>query len=180
MSSLPFTKRTIGSGDLSGDQIKVEVPTTYHATLEFYSGPIVTLSASWDVWAHRHDEFELYGETGSVFVPDPNYFGGIVRIVDHHQNITDCENLAHIFGQLNVVDQRNINRANYRGLGLADMCFAIEQERSHRCSLELAVHVVDVMTSIMRSANERSWVETTTLCERPAPLTVEQAKQFIE
>ena len=39
---------------------------------------------------------------------------------------------------------------------------------------------VDVMTSIMRSANERSWVKTTTLCERPAPLTVEQAKQFIE
>ena len=140
----------------------------------------MTLSASWDVWAHRHDEFELYGETGSVFVPDPNYFGGIVRIVNHHQNITDCENLTHVFGQPNVVDQRNINRANYRGLGLADMCLAIAQKRPHRCSLELAVHVVDVMTSIMRSANERSWVETTTLCERPAPLTVKQAKQLIE
>ena len=180
MSSLPFTTRTIGSGDRMGDQIEVEVPTTYHSTLEFHSGAIVTLSASWDVWAHKHDEFELYGETGSVFVPDPNYFGGIVRIVDQHQNITDYENLNHVFGQPNVVDQRNINRANYRGLGLADMCLSIGQERPHRCSLELAAHVVDVMTSIMRSADERSWVETTTMCERPAPLTVEQAKQLIE
>ena len=60
------------------------------------------------------------------------------------------------------------------------MCLAIEQELPHRCSLELAAHVVDVMTSIMRSADERSWVETTTMCERPAPLTVGQAKQLIE
>ena len=60
------------------------------------------------------------------------------------------------------------------------MCLAIEQKRPHRCSLELAAHVVDVMTSIMRSADERSWVETTTMCERPAPLNVEQAKQLIE
>ena len=133
-----------------------------------------------DAWARLSDSTELYGETGSVFVPDPNYFGEIVRIVNHHQNITDCENLTHVFGQPNVVDQRNINRANYRGLGLADMCLAIAQKRPHRCSLELAVHVVDVMTSIMRSANERSWVETTTLCERPAPLTVKQAKKLIE
>ena len=42
------------------------------------------------------------------------------------------------------------------------------------------MHVVDVMTSIMRSANEWSWVATTTMCERPAPLTVKQAKQLIE
>ena len=37
---------------------------------------MVTLNASWDVWAHGHAPMELYGEEGTLFVPDPNFFGG--------------------------------------------------------------------------------------------------------
>jgi hypothetical protein len=37
----------------------------------------VTLTTSWDVWRHRRMPFELYGSEGSLWVPDPNYFGGL-------------------------------------------------------------------------------------------------------
>ena len=55
-------------------------PTNVHALLEFDSGASVTLGASWDVWAHRHRNMELYGTEGALFVPDPNWFGGTVEL----------------------------------------------------------------------------------------------------
>ena len=44
--------------------------------LEFASGAQVTFLASWDVWRHGVPPIELHGQTGSLRVPDPNWFGG--------------------------------------------------------------------------------------------------------
>ncbi len=46
--------------------------------------------------------------------------------------------------------------ANYRTAGLADMGHAILADRPHRCSLELALHAVDVMTAILKSGERRA------------------------
>ena len=54
----------------------MNTPTTIHALLEFDNGAVVTLNTSWDVWKHGHAPMELYGEEGTLFVPDPNFFGG--------------------------------------------------------------------------------------------------------
>ena len=56
----------------------MKTPTTIHALLEFENGAVVTLNASWDVWQHGHAPMELYGEDGTLHVPDPNFFGGEV------------------------------------------------------------------------------------------------------
>ena len=37
------------------------------------------MTMSFDVARHKHVPIELYGETGSLIVPDPNYFGGKVE-----------------------------------------------------------------------------------------------------
>lgn len=60
--------------------------------------------------------------------------------------------------------------ANYRTAGLADMALAIMQGRPHRCSLELANHVIDIMTGILKSGETKKFVEMQTTCERPEPL----------
>ena len=74
--------RTVGAeGPRKGQEIPVKTPTNVHALLEFDSGAAVTLGASWDVWAHRHRNIELYGTDGALFVPDPNWFGGTVELV---------------------------------------------------------------------------------------------------
>lgn len=179
MSSAPVATRTIGNGPRKGTKIPVETPTTFHAMLEFQSGAVVTLGASWDVWAHRHKEIEIYGENGSIFVPDPNFFGGTVTVVDPKQSATDLDFLDHPFGCNNVTDTRGISRANYRGAGLADMATALQEGKAHRCNLELAVHVVDVMTSILKAGQTRQWIEMTTTCERPTPLTAREAQSLL-
>ncbi len=45
------------------------------------------MTMSFDVARHKHVPIELYGETGSLIVPDPNYFGGTDRIRDRQRGL---------------------------------------------------------------------------------------------
>ena len=59
-----------------------------------------------------------------------------------------------------------------RGYGLADMARAIETDRPHRASGELAFHVLEIMESILRAAHENVVVELTSTVERPEPVAL--------
>ncbi len=164
MTSSASEYRTITSEPRSGDKIKVETPTTIHAILQFHSGAQVTYCASWDVWQHGHSEMELYGASGTLHVPDPNFFGGDVRLTAKEEFV-NAPDWDHPFSTAN--DDGN---ANYRAAGLADMALAIIEDRPHRCSDDFALHVVEVMTGILASGDEGRFIEITTTCARPAPL----------
>lgn len=165
LTSSGSTFRTIGNGDREGEQVPVKTPTTIHAILRFETGAQVTLIASWDVWSHSHANMELYGEDGSLFIPDPNFFGGEVRMTKQKEDVP-LPNWDHPFSINNYDDDE---QANYRGAGLSDMAMAIQQNRPHRCSAEFAHHVVDVMTSILESGESGKVMPITTACERPEP-----------
>ena len=50
---------------------------------------------------------------------------------------------------------------------------------NHRCSLEFSLHVVDVMTSILRSGEECSFIDLSSTCERPEFLGVNDARELM-
>ncbi len=177
MTAASFPTRTIGNGPRKGETVPVDTPTNIHAILEFASGALVTLGASWDVWAHRHGNMELYGETGSLYLPDPNFFGGEVTLVAAGKAPVPLS-WDHPFGRQNH-DDKGVPRANYRTAGLAEMAAAIDQGRAHRAGLDLALHVVDVLTSILKSGAQRDWVALTTTCDRPAALAPEEAAALL-
>jgi predicted dehydrogenase len=178
LATIPSGERRITSQPRGGQIIKVETPTTVHALLEFASGAIVTLSASWDVWAHGHAPMELYGEGGCLFLPEPNFFGGEVRHTLRTDFPKEKPRWDHPFARANQDSPRG-RLANYRGAGLADMAVAILEDRPHRCSLDMALHVTDVMTGILASAADGCFVDTTTRCERPDALDVAAARDLI-
>ena len=171
--------RTILSEPRKGEKIPVKTPTNIHALLEFQQGATITLSTSWDVWAHRHSNMELYGNEGSLYVPDPNFFGGDVEVIGKDGKARNMAPYDHPFAIPNKNDNGQM-LANYRAAGLADMVSAIAQERPHRCSMELALHAVDVMTAVLTSGEEGRFVDMQTTCERPAPLTPEDAKALLK
>ena len=74
LTSSATATRTIRSKPRKGEVIPVKTPTNIHALLEFEQGATITMSASWDIWAHRHTHMELYGTQGSLFLPDPEFF----------------------------------------------------------------------------------------------------------
>lgn len=174
LATATFKERVIGSGARAGDVVPVDTPTNIHALLEFVNGATITMSTSWDVWSHRHANMELYGEEGTIYVPDPNFFGDDVEVGGKDKAISKLPAWDHPFG---IPNQES--HANYRCAGLADMATAITEGRAHRCNIDLAVHAVDVMTSILRAGEERRFVDLTTTCERPASLSPDEARALM-
>ena len=170
--------RTIGSGARAGETVAVATPTNIHALIEFVSGAGFTLSLSWDVHAHRHGPMELYGTEGTMFLPDPNYFGGTVEWVDAKGRAHEEDGAEHPFARANWTTTYN-TIANYRGAGLADMAAAIVTGRPHRCAPDLALHTVAIMAGILEAAETSAWVTIEDDTQRPAPLTVEDANALL-
>ncbi len=178
LTSAATPTRTISSEPRKGEAIPVETPTTIHALLEFEQGATVTLSASWDVWAHRHANMELYGTEGSLYLPDPNFFGGEVQMAKPGEPVEPVKNWEHPFGVANEQHSQGM-MANYRTAGLADMAAAILNGRDIRCSLERALHGVDVMLAILRSGEEKRFIDIETRCTRPEALDIAAAEALL-
>ena len=174
LTSSAEPERTIGSGPRQGQKIKVNTPSNIQALLEFHSGATISFSASWDVWHHKRNHFELYGTKGTLYVPDPNFFGGTVEVALAGGEAQVQSPWDHPFGKINQ-NHNGRDLANYRTAGLADMAQAHMEGRDHRCSLERTLHGVDVMTSILKSGETGQFVTLTTTCTRPAALGIAEA-----
>ena len=122
---------------------------------------------------------ELHGETGSLSLPDPNFFSGDVSLWRSSDQQESLAEFVHPFGVVNFEDNQGVARANYRAAGLADMAMAIQENRPHRCNDALALHAVDVMTSILEAGESRSAIELSTTCDRPEALSAEQARALL-
>ena len=178
--------RTIGIGPKKGKKIKVECPTTYFSTIVFKNNCTIRLTLSFDVIAHQRNHIELYGTKGSMIVPDPNMFGGSVYIckkLGSSWNEYKTNNMP--LGKINIRSQssranESPTNANYRGVGLAEMAYCIEQKKQHRCSGELAVHVLDLIQSIMQSAKKNKPKKLTTTCKLPKPFSLKEIKKILK
>ncbi len=138
----------------------VEVDTHAAALLRFESGAIITLITSFDVWKHSDlRDIELHGVNGSLHVPDPNCFNGEIRYFQ-----------AGLSADWAVADNFYGYNENFRGLGLADMAAAIEENRPHRASSELTGHVLDVMCAVGEAAASGRTIKIASTCRRPEPL----------
>lgn len=163
----------------NGEKVPVIVDTNVHALLQFANGAQIALTTSWDVWGSRHQNMELYGTEGAIYVPDPNFFGGTVETVGTDREAVEETQWDHAFAVPNQEHPKMGMLANYRTAGVADMAQAIVEGRPHRCSLELALHAVEVMTAILKSGETGQFIEMTTTCERPAAVTPEEADALL-
>lgn len=179
LSSAASATRTITSEERHGEIINVNTPTNIHALLEFQQGATITLSASWDVWAHKHRNIELYGTEGSLILPDPNFFGGQLEIAGREGEFTRVPIADHAFGRPNEIHDELGWVANYRAAGLADMVQAIRNNTEHRCSLELATHIIEAMTAILQAGETGEYVLLNTSCQQPDRLDDYDARSLL-
>jgi len=180
-ANMARTEREVTApGPFQGTMIKVGTPTTIHGIMEFHSGAVVTIGASWDVASHGHHNIELYGTEGTIYVPDPNFFGGELTITDREGEKEHVEPWNHPFGIFNQDLDKPSPRANYRTAGLADMMAALEGRRPARCGLDIALHAVEVMTSLLKAAESGSVLTLQTTCERPLALGPEEAQALLK
>ena len=179
LTSSATETRTIGSDARKGEIIPVRTPTNIHALLEFAGGATVNLSTSWDVWSHKRAHMELYGTEGTLYLPDPNFFGGVVEVGGKDGVISAVDPWDHALGRPNQEHAKHGPLANYRTAGLADMAQAIMAGRDARCSLERALHGVEVMTACLLSGETGQFVTLQTTCSRPAALGIVEAAALL-
>lgn len=156
---ITFPERVIGSEPKKGQVIKVDVPTHVAGLMEFANGAIGTIITSFDVWAAELPRIEIYGTKGTLSVPDPNGFGGPVRVFLPQEGWKEVS-LTHGYEE------------NSRGIGVADMAYALRSGRKHRASGELAYHVLDIMHAFHDASDQGKRVDLESTCERPAALPV--------
>lgn len=157
-AGISFPTRTITSEKKYGTIIDVEIPTHIAGVMDFECGAIGTIITSFDVWAANVPRIEIYGSEATLSVPDPNTFGGPVKIKSHRSDDW-CEiPLTHDFSE------------NSRGAGVADMADALRNGRTNRASGELTYHVLDLMHGFHDASASNKYYTPVSRCEKPAPL----------
>ena len=158
MAKKSFPTRRITSQPFYGTIVDVEVPTHVAGQMEFTSGAVGTIIQSFDAHAHNLPIIEIYGTEGTLSVPDPNCFGGPVKLYRPESGAFMEIPLAFGYAE------------NSRGLGFADMAKAVQTGRKARAGVDLTHHVLEIMTGFVRSADSGKHVDLSTAPERPAPM----------
>ena len=137
--------RTIKVGDRVGTEFPVEVPTHVAAIAQFDSGAVSQSVFSFDSPLLRTGVVEITGTEGTMIVPDPNTFGGDVRITGPGR-----EPEWHTVAPVGIEAGR--------GLGVLDMARAIRSGQPHIATGELGYHVLDTLVSIGEAVSSRETV----------------------
>lgn len=145
-----FEQRLITSEPLYGKTIDVEVPTHYNGILDFESGATATITTTFDVHYTQQARFEIYGTEGTLIVPDPNTFGGPVKLLSGKES--EYKEMPLLFDY----------SENSRGLGLSNMADALRGLDEFRANGDQMLHVLEIMTGFEKSSNAGRYIELAT------------------
>ena len=149
--------------------------------MEFVNGAVGTVTMSFDTWKSSLPCIEVYGTEGTVCVPDPDSFGGPVRMFDGSKlkNIVEAVTEPHPAKIITMVTNQDkceeevaiefpVNpehRGNMRGLGVSDMAQALIDGRKSRMSESISLHVVEALNAFEESAKTGTCYEMKSTCE---------------
>jgi predicted dehydrogenase len=154
----PF-ERTIEIGPRRGERFTATTPTHTSATMQLADGVTANLIASFEARDQYICDVAIYGTEGVLLLPDPNAFGGSVRVKRGR-------------GGWEELPYASRGGADARGIGLHDMVESIAAGQPHRASGELGAHIVEVARGILRSADEGQIVQISSSVDQPEPLPV--------
>lgn len=157
-------RRTIAAGPRRGEEIPVLVDTHVTGVLVHASGALSTLVMSFEGAGTLAPSVEVHGDEGSLAVPDPNRFDGVVRMTTGERGDRGWRELPATAGYADAG----------RGVGLADMA-ATPAGEEPRAGGALAFHVLDVMESLLASARAGKAIAVGGACERPRPVPLSAA-----
>ncbi|NLK75532.1 MAG: Gfo/Idh/MocA family oxidoreductase [Clostridiales bacterium] len=140
LTKTSFPTRTITSQPLNGSIIDVDVATYVTGIMDFESGAIGTIFTTFDVHYKQQARFEVYGSEGTLIVPDPNTFGGPIKLLRPED------------GEYREMPLMYDYKENSRGLGLADMAKALKTGREYRANYNQTYHVLEILTSFEKSS----------------------------
>ena len=118
-----------------------DCPNDYAGALQFECGVLCGLTVTSETYGGG-SSFMLYGTQGTMWLDDPNEFGGALLVELKGSREKVAFPLTHAF------------ETDFRGLGAADLAYAIRNGRAPRCLPEMALHTFEAACGIVLSGEE--------------------------
>ena len=121
------------------------------ASLRFASGALVSVHFDGNTVNAEQHSLTLFGSRGILRVGDPDKFNSPVSLIYAGQ--PECVlPFTHGYDGRNTVDATPFDFYGHRGVGAAEMAYAIRQGRPNRCSKEYGLHCLEILEAMERSA----------------------------
>ena len=148
-----------------GQSIDTPNESEISAVLTLRSGVSGTAHVNADSVIEDKHFFAIYGTKGILYLPDPNGFGGEVRLQPnwaYDQPSAPARVLECPFGY----------QDNSRGVGPAELAWSIRAGRPARANADMACHVLEVIDGIIESGRTNAFVTIGSDFALPRPLGV--------
>ncbi len=176
VSGTGFSERMAYCGGSEGKAFPVETPTYYAAPLRMKNGVLVNLTVSFDIWKSGLPFMEIYGQEGTLCVPDPNMSEGMPVWNRKEDILNKVLPPEHTMPSVSMPTEEMLKEyypstdEYTRGAGVLDLAYAIVSREENRAGAKLAVHVTEAINGIMQASRSGEIYHMRTECSRPAPL----------
>lgn len=135
------------------------------AVIEMENGVTGTFSLNGESVQEDQAHYDIYGTKGILSLTDANQFGGKNRLI-----LNSCgDQPAKVQEAANTFPYEE----NSRGIGPSEMADAICCGRANRASKELAYHVLDIISCMMKSSETGRFETVSSTCTRPEAMQIQ-------
>lgn len=157
----PVRKYTNPAHPHYGQDYTIDSPNTFLGALEFENGTYVSLTITSEASLFTKPLFEVHGTEGVLTCFDPNDFNGDIML-ERPYNQPKPVTLLHGYND------------DTRGIGAADMAYAIKNNRRPRAHVDLGLHAFEAVHGVITSCQTNQVYPMTTTCQKPAPIQIGQ------
>ena len=141
-----------------GEKFNIDTINGLVGALEFKSGVLGNIAFVSEGFGET-TRIEIYGNQGTIICPDPDQFGGPVYLKRSGSQEFVSMPLTHGFAN-----------GCCRGLGTADLAWAIVNKRPHRAHGDMGFHVFEVVHGIWDGSLDNKIHIMESVCAQPAAL----------
>ncbi len=143
----PVRKNSVPSHPEFGQEFTIADETQLYGFLELASGICGTIHLNGESVIQDEGGIELFGKKGILRLPCANYMGGDVLFAP---GISDWSKRA----EETILENKFAFSDNSRGIGVADIAWAIQHRKRNRASKEMAAHAVEVFEGFYQSSED--------------------------
>lgn len=141
-----------------GEKFRLQAENLVVGSFQFESGVFGSLMFNSCSIGNEKPQIVMYGTEGIMYMPDPNRFGGEVKVILKGQTEPVTLQPTHAFSE------------NNRGIGPAELAWALRHGRKPRTSKEMAFHGLELLLGLYKSCETKQFYQMTSTFQRPAPI----------
>jgi predicted dehydrogenase len=141
-----------------GQKFRLQAENLVVGSFEFSSGVYGSLMFNSSSIGNEKPQIVVYGTEGILYMPDPNQFGGQVKVILKGQTEPVALQPTHAFSE------------NHRGIGPAELAWSLRKGRKPRTSKEMAFHGLELLLGLYKSCETKTFYQMTSSFQRPNPI----------